>query len=86
MKPLALLLPTAVVTVTLTVPYLAFAGTLHLMRVLLQERYLEHFLAPNFTKPQPRVVPKLVPVIVTSLPRLLDVGESLAILGCKRKP
>jgi hypothetical protein len=36
-KTLALLLPTEVVTRTLTLPKAASAGTLHLMRVLLHE-------------------------------------------------
>ena len=36
-KLLALLTPPAVVTVTLTVPYLALAGTLHLICVAFQE-------------------------------------------------
>ena len=49
LKLLALLAPTVVVTLTFSHPNLAFAGTLHLMRVLLQERYLEHFLTPNLT-------------------------------------
>ena len=37
LKVLALLLPPAVVTLTLSRPKTAFAGTLHLMRVLVQE-------------------------------------------------
>ena len=40
---------TVAVTLTFSQPNLAFAGTLHLMRVLLQERYLEHFVTPNLT-------------------------------------
>jgi len=48
-KLLALLLPAAVVTVTLSLPNLAFAGTLHLIFVSLQGLYVAHFVAPNFT-------------------------------------
>src|SRR5450756_2712589 len=72
LKLLALLVPTVVVTLTFSKPNLAFAGTLHLMRVLLQETYLEHFVTPNFTKLVPRLAPKPVPVMVTVTPRLLD--------------
>ena len=36
-KVLALLVPPVVVTLTLSRPKTAFAGTLHLMRVLVQE-------------------------------------------------
>ena len=44
-----LLAPAEVTTFTLTLPKSVLAGTLHLMRVALQERYLAHFAAPNFT-------------------------------------
>ena len=48
-KLLALLVPTVVVTSTVCLPNLAFAGTLHLILVSLQETYLVHFVVPNFT-------------------------------------
>ena len=81
MKLLALLTPPAVVTMTLTVPYLALAGTLHLMRVSLQERYVAHLVAPYFTELAPRAAPKPVPVMVTVAPRLPAVGASFAMAG-----
>ena len=46
---LALLVPPAVLTVTLTLPNFALAGTRHLMRVLLHEKYFVTFVAPNLT-------------------------------------
>jgi hypothetical protein len=46
---LALLLPIAVVTVTFTLPSLAFAGTRHVTRLSLQDTYFVHFFAPNRT-------------------------------------
>src|SRR5450759_75933 len=70
-----------VVTVTLTLPNLAFAGTLHLIRVVLQETYLAHFVTPNFTKLVPRLAPNPLPVISTVVPRLPEVGVSLVSLG-----
>ena len=41
-KLMGLLVPAAVVTMTSTSPYLALAGTLHLICVSLQEMYLVH--------------------------------------------
>ena len=49
----ALLLPAAVVTVTLTAPSLAVAGTLHSICAAFQEAYLVHVLLPTRTKPAP---------------------------------
>lgn len=65
MKLLALPLPAAVVTATLTLPYLALAGTLQTICVALQERYLVHFTAPNLTALSVPFAPKSVPVMVT---------------------
>ena len=53
LKLRAWLVPAAVVTFTWRPPSWALAGTLHLMRVALQETYSAHFRAPNFTKPAP---------------------------------
>src|SRR5450759_1104321 len=75
-----------VVTLTLTLPYLAFAGTLHLIRVLLQETYLAHFLTPNFTKLVPRLAPNPLPLITTVVPRLPEAGLSLVSLGNAAPP
>ena len=50
----ALLMPPVVVTVTLTTPFLAVAGTLHLICVSLQETYTVHVLVPNLTELAPR--------------------------------
>lgn len=85
-KALALLVPPAVVTLTLSRPRVAFAGTLHLMRVLVQETYATHFAAPNLTKLVPRLAQKPVPVIVTIVPRLPTVGESLESSGSTLNP
>jgi hypothetical protein len=46
---LALLASAAVTTVTFTLPNFAVAGTLHLMRVAVQETYFLTLAAPNFT-------------------------------------
>ena len=46
---LALLVPPAVFTVTLTLPNFALAGTRRSMRVLLHEKYFVTFVAPNLT-------------------------------------
>ena len=70
-KLMALLVPAAVVTVTCTAPYLAFAGTLHLICVALQETYVVQVLLPNLTELVLIAVraPKPVPVMVTVAPR-----------------
>jgi len=46
----ALLLPAAAVTVTLTAPSLAVAGTLHLICAAFQEAYLVQVLLPICTE------------------------------------
>jgi hypothetical protein len=48
-KAVALLVPPAVVTLTPSRPKAARAGTLHLMLVLPQEKYVTHFVVPNLT-------------------------------------
>ena len=80
-KFLALLVPAPVFTVTFTLPYLALAGTVHLICVALQETYLVTVLAPNLTELVPRTAPKPVPVMVTATPRLAEAGLSRAIVG-----
>ena len=79
-KALVPLVPAAVVTLTLSLPNLAFDGTLHLMRVALQETYLAQARVPNLTTLLPRFLPKYLPVIVTTAPRLDLAGESFARL------
>ena len=81
LKLKALLLPAVVVTVTFTAPYVAFAGTLHLICVSLQETYLVHVVLPNFTALVPCDAPKSVPLMVTRAPRLAEAGLSLVMLG-----
>ena len=81
LKLKALLLPAVVVTVTFTAPYVAFAGTLHLICVPLQETYLVHVVLPNFTALVPCDAPKSVPLMVTRAPRLAEAGLSLVMLG-----
>ena len=55
-----LLVPAAVTTATSSLPNLALAGTLHLIRVGLQEMYLAHFTVPILTQFVPRDLPKLL--------------------------
>ena len=76
-----LLAPAEVTTFTLTSPSRAFNGTLHLMRVLLQETYCVHFVAPNFTQLALLFLPKLLPVIVIVTPRFPNDGKSFVTLG-----
>ena len=78
---LALLVPPAVVTVTLSLPNLAVAGTRHLIRVALQETYFPTFVEPSFTQLVPRAAPNPLPVSVIVTPRLAAVGDSLLRLG-----
>jgi hypothetical protein len=80
-KLMALLMPAVVFTVTFTAPYLAFVGTLHTIRVVLQETYLVHALLPNFTEPVRCAAPRFAPLIVTRAPRLPEAGLSLVMLG-----
>ena len=77
-KLMALLLPAVVVTVTLTVPYLAFVGTLHLICLALHKTYVVHVLLPNFTELVPCAAPKFLPLMVTRAPRLAEDGLSFA--------
>ena len=80
-KPKALLVPAPFVTATFTSPYWARVGTLHLIRVALQEMYVAQVLPPNCTKPVPRVAPRLAPVMVTSAPRLPEAGLRRVMVG-----
>ena len=80
MKLLALPTPTVVVTLTFSQPNLAFAGTLHLIRVLLRERYLVHFVASSFTELVPRLAPQPVAALVEA------VEQESAENGCPPTP
>ena len=86
MKLTALLVPPAVVAATFTAPYLAFAGTLHLICVSLQETHLVHALAPNLTELVPCAAPNPLPLRVTAEPRLPEAGLSFVILGAAGAP
>ena len=67
--------------VTFSLPYLALAGTLQRTREALHDRYAVHLTEPNFTQALPRVLPKYLPLSVTTAPRLPDVDDSFVMTG-----
>ena len=71
-------------TITMTLPVVAPAGTGATMVVLLQLVGVAVF-GPKVTLLVPCVTPKLVPVIVTEVPMGPDVGEMLVMLGATPK-
>lgn len=71
-------------TITMTLPVVAPAGTGATMVVLLQLVGVA-VLAPKVTVLVPCVAPKLVPVIVTEVPIAPDAGEMLVMLGATPK-
>lgn len=77
------LLPTPL-TITMTLPVVAPAGTGATMTVSLQLVGVT-VEAPRVTALVPCVAPKLVPVIVTEVPMGPDIGERLVIHGATRK-
>jgi hypothetical protein len=76
--------PAGVTSLTLSLPGLAFAGTLHVMRVALQLTYLAHGVEPNTTRLAPRRLPNPLPVIVSVAPRRADAGVRCLGLGGTR--
>ncbi len=82
MKVRAALAPIEVVTVTLTLPSLALAGTFTTIFLGLQETYCLTFAEPNATTLlRPRSSPNHLPLSVTVAPRLPGAGESLESTG-----
>jgi len=68
-------------TVTTTLPVVAPLGTVALMLVALQRVNVVAAIPLNFTVLVPWVDPKPVPVIVTTVPMVPDVGDKLVIDG-----
>ena len=73
------LLATSVVTTTF--PVVAAAGTTATIEVSVQLVIDVATVPLNFTVLVPFVLPKLVPLIVTSVPTVPDVGDNFVILG-----
>jgi hypothetical protein len=68
-------------TVTITFPVLAPAGTVTPMLVALQPENTVAAVPPKLTVLLPWLAPKFVPVIVTVVPTVPLVGDTLLMLG-----
>jgi len=68
-------------TVTTTLPLLAFAGTVAIMEVALQLVIVVATVPLKATELVPCVAPKFVPEIVTAVPTGAEAGASLEIAG-----